>query len=75
MKPLILFILLSGCASVSYEKRGTDGTVEKLTINSFFRSLEGLKAERDKFKLSINSAEPTVTPEQLAQALRLIKFL
>jgi predicted oxidoreductase len=75
MKPLILFILLSGCASVKYEKANPDGTSETLVINSFFRSLQGLNAKRGDFVLIINKAQPTVTPEDIAEALRLFKPL
>jgi len=74
MKPLILFILLSGCASVSYQKINPDGSMEKLTINSLFRSLEGLEAERGEFKLKVNKAKPTVDAEQLAELLRQVRF-
>ena len=68
-------IFLTGCASVSYEKTNPDGSMERLVINSLFRSLEGLKAERDKFKLEVNKAKPTATPEDIAKALRLLKPL
>jgi hypothetical protein len=71
----LAFIFLTGCASVSYEKVNPDGSSERLVINSLFRSLEGLKAERDKFKIEINKAEPTATPEDIAEALRLFKPL
>jgi len=69
----LLILLLTGCASVTYESRGKDGSYERLTINSLFRSLEGLEAEREKFKVKINKAKPTATPEQIAEALRIIK--
>lgn len=74
MKASILFILLSGCASVSYQKVNPDGSMEKLTINSLFRSLEGLEAERGEFKIKVNKAKPTVDAEQLAELLRQVRF-
>lgn len=74
MKPLILFILLSGCASVSYQKVNPDGSMEKLTINSLFRSLEGLEAERGEFKIKVNKAKPTIDAADLAEAIRQIRF-
>lgn len=74
MKPLILFILLSGCASVSWHKTNPDGSSEKLTINSLFRSLEGLEAERGDFKIKVNRAKPTIDAEDLAEAIRQIRF-
>lgn len=69
MKHLILFIFLSGCASVSYQKINPDGSSEKLTINSLFRSLEGLEAERGEFKIKVKKAKPTVDAKELAEAL------
>ena len=38
-----------------------------------FVSLEGLEAERDKFKLKVNKAKGEVSPEELAEAIRTIK--
>jgi hypothetical protein len=70
MKALILFILLSGCASVRYDKTNPDGSGESLVITSLFRSLHGLNAKRGDFVLIINKAQPTVSPADIAEALR-----
>ena len=69
MKIIIIFLLLTGCASVSYQKQNPDGSTEKLTINSLFRSLEGLEAERGEFKIKVKKAKPTVDAKELAEAL------
>lgn len=75
MKIIIIFLLLTGCASVSYKKTSPDGTAEQLTIVSLFRVIKGLKAQRDNFELSIKEAQPTISPEELAQAMRLFRPL
>ncbi len=72
MKTLSIFILLSGCASISYER---NGDYERLVVNSLFRSLEGLEAERNDFKISIKRVKGEVLPEDIANALRIIKPL
>lgn len=72
MKIIILFIFLSGCASISYER---NGDYERLVVNSLFRSLEGLEAERNDFKISIKRVKGEVMPADIANALRIIKPL
>lgn len=76
----LFILLLTGCVSAKYTKTtDLDNNIinETFVVNSLFRSVEGLEVEREqkKFKLKVNKAKPTATPEQLAEALRLLKPL
>lgn len=75
MKTMILIIammFLASCATISYER---NGDYERLVVNSLFKSLKGLNAKRKGFTLSIEHSKGEVLPEDIANALRIIKPL
>ena len=57
MKWIILLVLLTGCTTVSYEAAHEGNVVEKFTLTTWFKSVDGLSAIRtpDLFGLAIDS--------------------
>jgi hypothetical protein len=68
MKILILVILLSGCTTVSYQTVHENDVVEKYSMTTWFKSVDGLSVIRtpDLFGLKIDS---TNTDKDAIQAV------
>jgi hypothetical protein len=66
---IVMLVLITGCSSVRYSNEGGS---EQMSVNTLFKSLDGLYAERDGFTIGIDA---THTQDPVGNMLELMKLM